>query len=83
MFAETCLSKGTGSTLKRRKFPKHYATLLDSFTAQCLHIYTKGTYTRPQTWKTLPIDTKVAPESPRRESNAPKVSQSDLRVRSK
>ena len=59
-----------------------YRTMWDFLQRICIFC-TKGTYTRPEIWKTPPRDLKVSPESPRSDSNATKVSQSSLRVRSK
>ena len=67
---KTCLSMGTGSALKRRKFPKHYSILLDSFTEQCetsckesAYFVQKG-HTRGLKSGKLPPETSKWPQSP-------------------
>ena len=83
----TCLSKGTGSALKRRKFPKHYSTLLDPCTEQCTNSLNEfqGDSKSHNKWPPYvemhplwdPKEPKVTLKAPKVIPRTPKVLQSD------
>ena len=84
---KTCLSKGTGSALKRRKFPKHYSTLLDPCTEQCTNSLkeSQGDSKSHNKWPPYvemhplwdPKDPKVTLKAPKVVPRTPRVPQSD------